>query len=198
MPFIDEEKLVKLYDEIDKLSVKNEELRQGYIELTLKKKKSEIFEKAKVVGIMILIILLIVLSYFLYRKHQDVKYTKQSTETLVKNKIDSLKLAFFNTTAARRKKAHPKRAEDLIYTIQIGAFRKFNLSQYSEEDLKNFRRLPNRDLYTYSIGSFLRWNDAKSFLDDIGKIGIKDAFILPLKQNKRVSLRQAIAESKKN
>ncbi|TYP98107.1 hypothetical protein C7447_103277 [Tenacibaculum adriaticum] len=195
MPFIEGEDLVKLYDEVDNLSVKNEELRQGFIDIKLKNNKHLKKQKYGQFIILILSLLILLLGFMLYQSKGDINEFTLSQKKFYDLKVDSINRVYLEEKKLRENNKDKSR---LVFTIQIGAFKGLNLDSYPEEELKNFKRSSNENLYTYSIGEFSSLEQAKIFMRDIKKIGIKDAFILPLKNNKKISLEQAISESNKS
>ncbi|MDY0780009.1 SPOR domain-containing protein [Tenacibaculum sp. IB213877] len=190
MPFIEQNDLVKLYDEIEDLTEKKEELRKGYIDLKLENNKLLKKEKIKTIILVVLLLVLLFFGFMLYQLKKGSHNDSFDKNEFLNQKIDSIEEVY----SARQEEDLIEEKHDLIYTIQIGAFKELNIRTFDEEELKNFLKIPNKDLYTYSIGQFYTFNQANIFLSEIKKIGIKDAFILPLKNNERISLKEAKEE----
>lgn len=197
MPFIEEEELAKLQQELESLKLNEEELEQ---KIATSEQENKVSSK-NVKSLLVLLILLTIASFvfgFLYfqtkKEKQDLSLQQ---DTLLSKKIDSLQSVYqANGFSSSNNEAYNDESDvvdGLIYTIQIGAFRKYDLSKYPKDELKNFRSMPNRDLKTYSIGKFKTADQARSFLKEIRRIGIRDAFILPIKDGERIGLKEAIA-----
>lgn len=87
--------------------------------------------------------------------------------------------------------------EGLHYEVQIGAFKYFNLKKYQQafDHLKG-EAADGYDKYT--LAKFRNYTEAEEFKKDIQHMGIKDAFIVPKLDGKRIDIKQALkAENKK-
>ncbi len=74
--------------------------------------------------------------------------------------------------------------EGKCYQIQIGLYRHFAINQYLEKPkYLGFEQVEGA--YRYRIGYFQNYQEAISFLDDIKKMGIKDAFITEYQNGER-------------
>lgn len=205
MPFIEQEQLVKLYNEIEDLSVKKEELRKSFIEL--KNESNKTSEKLKISNIVasILFLLLLIMSFSLYKSYskvklakraniilltelEEVKKTKQDKEAkleeLIQEKKEVLATEEENMNSVEEK-------ADLFYVIQIGAYRKLKIDA-SKNLNKGFIRKDSGGLYSYFIGEFVRHKEAENFRNQVVKLGFKDAFIVPYYRNEEISLNQAL------
>jgi hypothetical protein len=84
----------------------------------------------------------------------------------------------------------------VFFEVQIGAFQKFDLSNY-EQELAHLR-LENVDGYNkYVLGKFRSFEKATAFLNDIRRMGFPDAFIIGKINGERVDLKLAKRESSK-
>ena len=74
--------------------------------------------------------------------------------------------------------------EGRCYQIQIGLYKKFALTQYLDKPkYLGFEQVDGA--YRYRIGYFQNYQEAIYFLEDIRKMGIKDAFITEYQNGER-------------
>ena len=78
----------------------------------------------------------------------------------------------------------------LVYKVQIGAFVHFDINQYLK-DTENFEGESKDGMNKYTIGNFRELNIAEAFKLDVRKMGIKDAWIVPFIDGKRVTMEEA-------
>lgn len=88
--------------------------------------------------------------------------------------------------------------EGVFFEVQIGAFQYFDLTKYSE----SFVRMRNdsdeeANLNRYTLGRFISYNQAKTFLKDIKKIGIEDAFVVGYIDGERSNIETTINAAKR-
>lgn len=86
--------------------------------------------------------------------------------------------------------------EGLHYEVQIGAFKYFNLHKYQQA----FDHLKNEEadgLDKYTLAKFRSYTESEAFKKDIQRMGIKDAFIVPKLDGKRIDIKQALQIEKK-
>ena len=122
-------------------------------------------------------------SYELYVKsieQQNMKY---------KNDIDKLKSQLANGGGVSNK-------PDLLYKVQIGAFKSFALNSYYqekdaiiEEDESGFKK--------YSLGSFTKYKDALRFKREVKRLGFRKAFLVAEYKGKRIEVTEGIKIEKK-
>lgn len=84
---------------------------------------------------------------------------------------------------------------DVGFEVQIGAFREFDLGQYADE-LVRLRGTNEYGLNKYVLGRFHRFEDAERFLNDVRKMGVKDAFIAGVVNGQRTTVAEAKAAAK--
>ena len=80
----------------------------------------------------------------------------------------------------------------IVFKVQIGAYRKRDLSNIlagSEGDLVQEKV---DDLNKYTLGSFRDYWKADQLKKEIRAMGIKDAWIVPLKDGQRIPLKDAL------
>ena len=82
----------------------------------------------------------------------------------------------------------------VFFEVQIGAFENFDLEKYKEGLAKlNIDYSGNLDQYT--LGKFRALDMAKDFVQDIRKMGIRDAFIVAKVDGERVTIAEALEEA---
>ena len=81
------------------------------------------------------------------------------------------------------------------FEVQVGAFEHFDISAYADE-LIRFKEINSNGVYKYVLGQFSRYEDAESFLQDIKKMGLKDAFIAGIVNGERSTVSSAKVAAK--
>ena len=123
-------------------------------------------------------------SYELYVKsieQQNMKY---------KSDIDKLKSQLANGGGVVGDKP------DLLYKVQIGAFKSFALKSYYQE--KDAIKEDSESGYKkYSLGSFTKYNDALRFKREIKRLGFKKAFLVAEYKGKRIEVKEGIKIERK-
>jgi hypothetical protein len=79
----------------------------------------------------------------------------------------------------------------VFYEVQIGAFQDFDLGKYKEE-LVRLKIEENDELKKYIIARFTSLKRAKTFLSDIQRMGIQDAFIVANVNGERTTIESTI------
>ncbi|NNC95094.1 MAG: hypothetical protein HKN92_05985 [Chitinophagales bacterium] len=72
-----------------------------------------------------------------------------------------------------------------VYKVQVGHFEKLNLTEYFKSP-KLFSLETSRGGFTYNIGNFTSYENAKKFAEDMRKLGIVDAFVTKYNNGNRV------------
>lgn len=76
------------------------------------------------------------------------------------------------------------------FEVQIGAFEHFNVAAY-ESEMMRLREVNEHGVTKYVLGTFIRFEDAESFLRDVRKMGIHDAFIAGIVGGQRATVDEA-------
>ena len=117
-------------------------------------------------------------SYELYVKsieNQNLKY---------KSDIDKLKSNSANGGFVGDK-------PDLLYKVQIGAFKSFALkSYYQERDA--IKEDSESGFKKYSLGSFTKYNDALRFKREVKRLGFRQAFLVAEYKGKRIDVKKGM------
>ena len=77
--------------------------------------------------------------------------------------------------------------DQIIYSIQIGAFEQKDLSLYSES-FTNFKEIKQGRFNKYSIGNFENLHEAQELLTEITSMGLRDAFIASYANGERLKI----------
>ena len=177
MPFIEGEKLAKLYKEID------DERNASYYFRALHQstKKKIAYVKVYAVGFYILLLTVIVLGILFL---SDFTPIDQSQEQPHSGKTDP--------TVSIHEKHDVHDIKSLmegirIYSVQIAANNDESWLLFSE-NFVNFELHEVGELNAYSIGSFATEDEAIVFRDKIIDMGIKDAWVVAYEDGERIIL----------
>lgn len=78
---------------------------------------------------------------------------------------------------------------DLLYKVQIGAFKSFALKSFYQE--KDAIIESNESGFNkYSLGSFTQHKDALAFMKEVRKLGFKEAFVVAEYKGKHISIKE--------
>lgn len=85
--------------------------------------------------------------------------------------------------------------EGLFFCVQIGAYKKVDLSLYSEK-YTFFRYHLQDDLYKYTLGIFSTYEQAHDFRKEIIRLGLKDAFVQAIYNGEAIPMEKALEMKK--
>ncbi|APZ47513.1 hypothetical protein BW723_14995 [Polaribacter reichenbachii] len=192
MPLIKEEVLNELYSELDRLKTDKEKLQTGFVDLKLKSNQQKKANRRNIIILIVAIILLVFLSIYLYLQHsnsQSVIETKEQKIVTLLNRINSESKP--KTSNLKSTVINP----DVIYTIQLGVFEKLDLDISTKENF-SFKEIENKEKRIYQLGVFSSYTTATLFKEEIKKIGLEDAFIVPYnKESDRIDIKKALVLS---
>ena len=121
--------------------------------------------------------------------------TKKNKETLSNKKVkDSIE---YNNDVLEKEISlkHPSEFNDiLIYTVQIGAFRKPKSILENKSDVKSIKE---NSLIKYLLGNFETYKEATKFKNSI-LTSYPDAFIVPINKGTRIDITEALKLSNEN
>ncbi|MGQ9862887.1 MAG: hypothetical protein ACUVRD_00155 [Bacteroidia bacterium] len=109
--------------------------------------------------------------------------------------IDSMRSEFARMKAAYEAEKRQARLDvmpGLIFKVQIGAFRLFDMRQYAQDN-PFFEAEAVGDINRYTVGRFRDLSLAEAFQKDIKRLGIRDAWIVPYKDGVRITMKEAKA-----
>ena len=174
MPFIEGEKLAKLYKEID-----DERNASSYFRTLYQSTKKKIaYVKVYAVGFYILLLTVIVLGILFL---SDAPPIDQSQEQPLLEATDA-------TVSIHDVHDIKSLVEGIrIYSVQIAASRDESWLLFSENFI-NFRVHEVGELNAYSIGSFATEDEANVFRDKIIDMGVKDAWVVAYEDGERIIL----------
>ena len=114
-------------------------------------------------------------------------------------RIDSARAEFERVQTAyemQKKRQETKSVESgtpgLVFRVQVGAYEKFDMSQYSGQTGKNFTGESMGALNKYMMGKFRSYDIAKAFRNDIRKLGIRDAWVVAYNDGVRIEIKRAL------
>lgn len=81
----------------------------------------------------------------------------------------------------------------LVFKVQVGAFVHFDINKYLKDTGENFEGESMDGMNKYTIGKFKEFDVAEAFRKDVIKLGIKDAWIVPYIDGRRVEMKDARA-----
>jgi hypothetical protein len=91
---------------------------------------------------------------------------------------------------AEKKQARLDVMPGLVFKVQIGAFRLFDMRKYAQDN-PFFEAEALGDVNRYTVGRFRDLALAEAFQKDIRRLGIRDAWIVPFKDGVRITMREA-------
>lgn len=80
----------------------------------------------------------------------------------------------------------------LYFSVQVGAYAKFNMNKYLSQTDENFTGESAENLNKYMMGRFRDYNLAEAFRDDIKKLGIRDAWVVAYNDGVRIDVKEAL------
>ncbi len=89
--------------------------------------------------------------------------------------------------------------QGVVFTVQIGAYKQKDLTKILQEDANyannkaNFQHTKEDNFNKYTIFYFKKYANANKFKKEIRSMGVKDAWIVPLKNGKRVPLKEVLS-----
>jgi len=80
----------------------------------------------------------------------------------------------------------------VIYKVQIGAFKKMDLSKYFDNHLNFSGEIEEGGIIKYTLGQFTVYWEADQFKKYLRKMGVKGAWVVAYKNGHRVDIRDAL------
>jgi len=90
----------------------------------------------------------------------------------------------------RARPVNPADESGIVFKVQIGAFKKNDLSQYKGQ--KNFGVDSDGNINKYTIGVFRDYWEADKFKKSLRQMGVKDAWIVSYKDGTRVPIKDVL------
>jgi hypothetical protein len=85
----------------------------------------------------------------------------------------------------------PEDESGVIFKVQIGAYRKKDLTEYDEAS-ENFSAETSGEIHKYTLGKFRDYWEADTFNKYLREMGVKDAWIVPYKDGHRVPMKDVL------
>ncbi len=117
---------------------------------------------------------------------EDQLRAKQYSIDSCQSEIVRLKAAY----EAEKKQARLDVMPGLVFKVQIGAFRLFDMRKYAQDN-PFFEAEALGDINRYTVGRFRDLALAEAFQKDIKRLGIRDAWIVPFKEGVRITMKEA-------
>ncbi len=145
-----------------------------------------------------------------YENKLKDKKNQEAQSKLLQKKIDSLQ-GIVNSSATRlaslesqlqsaqseASSAKKGIAKGYYYRVQLGAYKFFDVKAKNSKQDDSFLTESSNDVDKYVVGLFFSLEEADKFKNDIRKLGIKDAFVVPYKDGQRVTHKEALEGLKK-
>lgn len=88
-------------------------------------------------------------------------------------------------------------AKGYYYRVQLGAYKFFDVKSKTNKEDDTFLTETKNEIDKYVVGLFFTLEEADKFKNDIRKLGIKDAFVVPYKDGQRITHKEALEGLKK-
>jgi hypothetical protein len=113
---------------------------------------------------------------------------RQYSYDSLQSEVTRLKAAY----EAEKKQTRLDVMPGLVFKVQIGAFRLFDMRKYAQDN-PFFEAEALGDVNRYTVGRFRDLALAEAFQKDIKRLGIRDAWIVPFKDGVRITMKEAKA-----
>lgn len=107
--------------------------------------------------------------------------------------IDSMQSEVLRLKAAYEAEKKQSRLDvmpGLVFKVQIGAFRLFDMRKYAQDN-PFFETEALGDINRYTVGRFRSLELAEAFQKDLKRLGIRDAWVVPFKDGVRITMKEA-------
>ena len=195
MPFIEETDLLNLHKDIDKAQILNERLLDQ-ISYKNKELKSSKIKGNILLGVTGFFLLAILFLYF-FSAGTGSNFKGEDNKLLVIS-LDSLKVmeARLNDLKMKNEELRTVREfylakefldKEKIYSVQIKSFVENNVTLTSNA-INNTLFVKTNPFYSYSLGNFKTLEEARSFQNQLLKMGFNDAFVASYQNGKRLKM----------
>ncbi len=86
--------------------------------------------------------------------------------------------------------AKPNSAKGYYYRVQLGAYKQYNIKSKAAAD-ESFSAESENQMNKLTLGLFYTLAEADQFKEDVRRMGIKDAYVVPFKDGKRITHKEA-------
>lgn len=137
------------------------------------------------------------------KKNQELQFKQ------LQRKVDSLQSALNSSKALALQldaqlqaaqslaaNAKPSGPKGYYYRVQLGAFRQYDIKSKNPKD-DSFANENADAMNKLTLGLFYSLAEADMFKEDVRRMGVKDAYVVPFKDGKRVTHKEAAEGLKK-
>lgn len=199
MPYLSEEELLDYKVQIEE--AEEQKRVTNYAHTKALRDEQEATKKFKIASIILGIIALLGIAgttYFMFFNADNSmisksEHTKQvaSLNTKIAGLEETIKNLSMdqeiNTDPSESQEGEPSLQDELVYTVQIGAYNDKDFSMYSDKFV-NFKEIKGEDFNRYALGSFASLKEARGFRRKIVDLGLKNAFIASYQNGERVRI----------
>lgn len=118
---------------------------------------------------------------------QNLLNAKNAEMTALNTKYEKLQAAYEAQKNVNDKGIVP----GLVYRVQVGAYVHFDMNQHLVHTDKTFEGENQDGMNKYMMGNFRDLNFAEAFREDVRKLGIRDAWVVPYIDGTRVTMDEA-------
>lgn len=84
----------------------------------------------------------------------------------------------------------PSGAKGYYYRVQLGAYKQYNIKSKAGGD-ESFSAETDNEMNKLTLGLFYTLAEADQFKEDVRRMGIKDAYVVPFKDGRRITHKEA-------
>ena len=187
---------------IDELNKLEEQITQTQQLLKQTDKKDSLISSLKTQRNIFAVLTLLLLAssiYFFFNKTKSVAddYIENNNNVMLieKDSLMIFKKAYLKNLIAEQSKSEQTNSlinEKIIYSVQIGAFKDFNLTS---DGLLNLSEYQANGFNKFSLGNYKTYSEAKYLKDSLTKLGFKGCFLTARSYGKPIDIREALALS---
>ncbi|MFC4871204.1 hypothetical protein [Negadavirga shengliensis] len=104
------------------------------------------------------------------------------------SQVDALKN---DEQSGKRKVSDPEWEKGVVFRVQLGAFDDYDLRNMTQQG-SDLEIIDEDGYIKYILGQFRDYDNANLFKKKLRKIGVKEAWIVPYKDGKRVALKEVL------
>ena len=132
----------------------------------------------------------------IYKQMQRKYDSLQNVLNANSSKMSQLEVQLLQAQAASLN-AKPAGAKGYYYRVQLGAYKFYDIKSKNSSD-ESFSAESTPEMDKMTVGLFYTLAEADQFKEDVRRMGIKDAYVVPFKDGKRVTHKEAAEGLKKS
>lgn len=132
----------------------------------------------------------------IYKQMQRKYDSLQNVLNANNSKMSQLEVQLLQAQAASLN-AKPAGAKGYYYRVQLGAYKFYDIKSKNASD-ESFSAESTPEMDKMTVGLFYTLAEADQFKEDVRRMGIKDAYVVPFKDGKRVTHKEAAEGLKKS